>query len=196
MARYNDIPYDGDEHAFSDRERDGISFVGNHMYEHGVLRVNYTTYDLRRAQDSINIRTHPYIMTLSHEDEEGTKWHPYWYAKVLRIFHVNVRRLGSMETERMEFLWVHWFGCDLDHEGGFETRRLHRIGLTDSKDPTSYEFINPSDVLRAVHLIPSFSSNQANQDADNSDNSDSLDDSDYAPIQEFYVSMSVIHLFI
>ena len=135
-------------------------------------------------------------MTLSHEDEEGMRWHPYWYAKVLKIFHVNMRRLGSMETECMEFLWVHWFGHDLDHEGGFETHRLHCIRLTDSKDPASYEFLNPSDVLRAIHLIPSFSSNQTNQDADNSDNSDNLDNSDYEPIQEFYVSMFVIHLFI
>ena len=87
-------------------------------------------------------------MTLGHEDEdEGTKLHPYWYAKVLGIFHVNVRRSGCMETDRMDFLWVHWFGRDLDHEGGFVTRRLHRIGLTDSEDFTSYGFLNPSDVL-------------------------------------------------
>jgi hypothetical protein len=153
------------------------------MYKHEVLRINYTTYDLRRAQDSINMRTHPYIMTLGHEDEEDdTKWHPYWYAKVLGIFHVNVRLFGRMETERIEFLWVHWFGRDPDHKGGFDTRRLHRIGLTDSEDSSSYGFLSPSDVLRAVHLIPAFSPNLKNQEADD-------DDTD---LEFYYVSMYAI----
>jgi len=43
----------------------------------------------------------------------------------------------------MDILWVHWFGRDPDHKGGFETRRLHRIGLTDGEDATSYGFLNP-----------------------------------------------------
>ena len=192
MLRYNNIPYDREEHAFSDEQRDTITFVGNYIYKHEVLRVNYTTYDLRRAQDSINVRTQPYIMTLGHEDkEDGITLHSYWYAKVLRIFHVNVRRLGHIESDRMEFLWVHWFGCDLNHEGGFETCRLHRIGLTNSEDATSYEFLNPSDVLRGIHLIPAFSPNQTNPEADDSD-SDDLDED--AQITEFYyVSMYMIH---
>ena len=182
----NTIPYDGNEHAFSDEQRDSITFVGNRMYKHAVIRINYTTYDLRRAQDSINVRTHPYLMTLGHEDgEEGMKLHPYWYAKVLGIFHVNVRCSGSMESERMEFLWVHWFGRDPDHEGGFETRRLHRIGLTDSEDPTSYEFLNPNDVLRSVHLIPAFSPNEETQEMDDSDD-------DAIPQSHYYVSMYAI----
>jgi len=147
LVRQNNLPYNGNEHAFSDEEQDSITFVGNHMYMHDVICINYTTYDLRCAQDSINVQTHLYLMTLGHEDEEGAKWHPYWYAKVLGIFHVNVRHSGFMETERMEFLWVHWFGRDTDHKGGFKTCRLHRIGLMDSEDPTSYEFLNPSDVL-------------------------------------------------
>jgi hypothetical protein len=92
-----------------------------------------------------------------------------------------------METKHMKFLWVHWFGCDPDYEGSFETCWLYRIGLTDSADPSSYKFLNPSDVLRAVHLIPAFSSNKTNLDRDNSDG---------APIQEFYyISIYGIHLF-
>ena len=192
MSRYNNIPYDREEHAFSDEQQDTITFVRNYIYKHEVLRINYTTYDLRRAQDSINVCTQPYIMTLGHEDkEDGIKSHPYWYAKVLRIFHVNVRRSGHMESDRMEFLWVRWFGRDSSHKGGFETRRLHHIGLTDSKDATSYEFLNPSDILQGIHLIPTFSPNQMNPEADNSDSDDSDED---APITEFYyVSMYVIH---
>jgi hypothetical protein len=84
-----------------------------------------------------------------------------------------------METEHEEVLWVHWFGRDPDHEGGFETRRLHRIGLTDCEDPTSFGFLDPNDVLRSVHLIPTFSLNEENQEGH---------DADF-----YYVSMYVIH---
>jgi hypothetical protein len=40
-------------------ERSMISqwfFQNNMMYQHGILRVNYTTYDVRCAQDTINHR--------------------------------------------------------------------------------------------------------------------------------------------
>jgi hypothetical protein len=158
LTRYNNVPYDGDEHAFSETDRQNMKFLGNRMYSHKVIRVNYTTYDMRRAQDSVNIRTEPFIMVLAHEDDADVDPHPYWYAKVLGIYHVNVRISDDMEPQRMEFLWVHWFGRDPDYRGGFETRRHFRIGLMDREDSTSYGFIDPKDVLRAVHLIPAFAS--------------------------------------
>ncbi|KAF8914343.1 hypothetical protein CPB84DRAFT_1630486, partial [Gymnopilus junonius] len=33
--------------TFSEDERDQLQIVGNHIYQHGTLRVNYTTYDMR-----------------------------------------------------------------------------------------------------------------------------------------------------
>jgi len=156
LARFHNVPYDGNEHAFLDSERNSLIFAGDRMYRHEAFRVNYTTYDTQRAQDSINIRTHPHIMVLAHEDDEENDSHPYWYAKVLGIYHVNARLSDEIETRRVDFLWVHWFGRDLEHRGGFETRRLHRIGLMEPQLPESYGFIDPSDVLRGVHLIPGF----------------------------------------
>jgi hypothetical protein len=158
LARYNNVPYDGDEHAFSDADRQTMVFLGDRMYSHNVLRINFTTYDMRRAQDSINIRTHPFIMVLAHENDVDADPHPYWYAKVLGIYHVYVRVSDHTEPQRIEFLWVHWFGRDPDHQGGFDARRSFRIGLMDREDRTSYGFIDPNDVLRGVHLIPAFAS--------------------------------------
>ena len=140
------------------------------MYRHEVLRVNYTTYDMRRAQDSVNVRTSPYIMALAHEDDdEEADWHPYWYAKVLSVFHVKVRMVGHPDTQKIDVLWVQWFGRDPDHKGGFSTRRLHCIGLMDPEDPASYRFLDPSDVLRAVHLIPAFSTGRTPSEGADSD---------------------------
>jgi hypothetical protein len=139
------------------------------MYPHKVLHVNYTTYDMRQAQDSVNVRTSPYIMALAHEDDEEADGHPYWYAKVLRIFHVKVRTMGHPDAKKIDVLWVHWFGRDPDHQGGFNTRRLHRVGLLDPNEPTSYGFLNPSDVLHAVHLIPAFSTGRIPSEGAESD---------------------------
>jgi hypothetical protein len=61
-------------------------------------------------QDYISIRKHANIMVLAHEDDENVAQHPYWYARVLGIFHVNVRFDGQSEPKKTEFLWVHWYG--------------------------------------------------------------------------------------
>jgi hypothetical protein len=163
LARLLGRPYEGDEHTFTDLERDSIRFVNNRFYRHKVFRVNYTTYDMRRDQDSINARTHPDIMVLSHEDDEDNEDpHPFWYARVIGIFHFNVRYAGNglewAEPRRMEVLWVRWFGRDMSMPGGFGTRRLHRIGFVPSDDPNAFGFLDPKEVLRGVHLIPSFAS--------------------------------------
>jgi hypothetical protein len=128
-------------------------------------------------------------MVLAHEDEGEDKQHPYWYAKVLRIFHVNVRVLGNFDVVRMDFLWVHWFGQDPDHPSGFKKQGLHRmIGLFHSTSPASFGFLDPSDVLQAVHLIPAFSIGRTPKSLD-------LDarDEDETEWEFFYVSMYSNH---
>ena len=78
-----------DEHgypSFTNEDRSNVILLNNRIFCHKVLRVNFTTYNLRRAQDSINPRTHGDVMVLSDEDDpENT--HPYWYARIISIFH-------------------------------------------------------------------------------------------------------------
>ncbi|KAG2067989.1 hypothetical protein BDR04DRAFT_981751, partial [Suillus decipiens] len=81
------LAYEGDEHNFSDAERNLVLIMDNQLFEHSILRVNYTTYDLRREQDSINPCTHADLMVMSHEDDHT---HPYWYAHLIKNFHINV----------------------------------------------------------------------------------------------------------
>jgi hypothetical protein len=113
---------------------------------------------MRRAQDSMNPRTHADVMVLSHEDEENEKKrHPYWYARIIGIFHANVRHVGPMskcsDPRKREFLWVRWFGRDMKYRAGWKARRLHRIGFADYD---SFGFLNPKEVIRGVHLLPAF----------------------------------------
>jgi len=72
-----------DEDMFTTQDRLSLTIVNDQMYRHKVLRINYTTYDMRRAQDAINPRTHPFFMMLSQDDE-----HPYCYAQAISVFHV------------------------------------------------------------------------------------------------------------
>lgn len=143
---------------YSDEDRDNIVIVNNLMFEHNVLWVNYTTYDLRHEQDSINPHMRPDIMMISHETNELR--HPYWYAQVIRIFHVNVRYFGpgstSHEAKWMNDLFVQWFGRCINSPAGFIAHRLHHIGFVEEGDPDVFGFIDPDVVLRGIHLIPSF----------------------------------------
>jgi len=157
--------YDSDEHPFTAQERNALIFMHNCIYKHHILRVNYTTYDLRRAQDLLNPRTHADFMTLSHEDHDdmdpGKKF-PYWFGRILGIFHAVVMYTehGSHcelpQLQRMEFLFVRWFGCDLKHHGGWRNKRLHHIGFVDGNDDATFGFLDPQEVIRGVHLIPVF----------------------------------------
>ena len=52
------------------------------------MRINYTTYDVRRNGDTINPRTYPDVMVKSPETGPGAQ--PYWYACVIGIFHTYI----------------------------------------------------------------------------------------------------------
>jgi hypothetical protein len=79
----------GDELEFSHEDRNTISFVYNCIYQHKAIRINYMTYDMHRSQDLVNIQTNSDVMVIGHEDNADA--HPYWYVRVIGIFHANVR---------------------------------------------------------------------------------------------------------
>jgi hypothetical protein len=128
-----------------------------------VLRINYTTYDLRREQDSLNPRTRADIMVLSHEADDDR--HPYWYARIIRIFHVDIWDYtdASMEKPRhMDLLFVRWFGRDINYSAGWSAKRLHRLGFIRGEDPAAFGFLDPDVVIRGTHLIPAFEKGHTN----------------------------------
>ncbi|RXW13303.1 hypothetical protein EST38_g12551 [Candolleomyces aberdarensis] len=72
--------FEGDEEKLLDEDLDSVIIENDMLFKHKVLRINYTTYDMRRDQDSLNPRTHADIMMLSHEDDPNA--HPYCYPRV------------------------------------------------------------------------------------------------------------------
>ncbi|KAI0083356.1 hypothetical protein BDY19DRAFT_856713, partial [Irpex rosettiformis] len=83
---------------------------------------------------------------------------------IIGIFHAYVVRSGNtLAQECIEFLWVRWLGKDPTHKSGFKARRLPRIGFVPEEDADAFGFLDPTDVLRAVHLIPAFAHDQTTE---------------------------------
>ena len=112
------------EGLFTNEDQLLLTMVNNQIYQHRVLQVNYTTYNVRCSQDSLNPQTNSDIMMLSWD---GDNAHPYWYACVIGIFHSMVVHTGLklQEPKKMEFLFVWWFGLDTKHleRGGWKAKK-------------------------------------------------------------------------
>jgi hypothetical protein len=165
LGRFLNLNQDGDEHNFTDDDRKTVRIAENKIYATKVLRVNYTTYDVRRDQDSMNPRTHCDVMVHSREDD--TAAHPYWYARVLGVFHARVLHTGPRATNRAlqhtEFLWVRWFGREPDYRSGLKAARLPKIGFLPDSDPEAFGFLDPSLVIRGCHLLPAFANGRTSE---------------------------------
>jgi hypothetical protein len=148
LARLRGIEYAGDEHNFSNSDQDLVILANNKIHEHSILQINYTTYDLRREQDCINPQTRADLMVLSHENDEEK--HPYWYAQLICIFHIDVWYYGGdnapSTSRHMDVLFVYWFGWDMTFPAGFSNKCLHCINFI--TNDTS----NPDLILAALAL--------------------------------------------
>ncbi|RXW11255.1 hypothetical protein EST38_g14600 [Candolleomyces aberdarensis] len=133
------------------------------LYQHRLLRINYTTYDVRRDQDVIHLETPQCNIMLLNSDFSASGSHSlYLYSRVLGIYHANVSYIGVLpdgtrryDSFRLDVVWGQWYET-LDHPGK-EEFQLDRLRLCPVGTPQSLHFIDPSDILRAVHLIPQFS---------------------------------------
>ena len=66
-----------------------LKLINDQIYQHKVLWVNYTTYNVRC--DSIHEPSD--IMVLSGDDTQ-----PYWYACIIGIFHAMVLKTGQSKS--------------------------------------------------------------------------------------------------
>jgi hypothetical protein len=153
--------YEGDSYGdFTEDERNTVHIAGERIYRCKTMRINYTTYDVRRDADTIKIGSYPDIMVKS--PETGSNAQPYWYARVIGVFHALVSSSHMSVPERslcrMDFLWVRWFGVEPGrYRHGIRYARLPKIGFVESTDPFAFTFLDPAQAIRGVHVIPAFS---------------------------------------
>jgi hypothetical protein len=146
--------------VYTATECSAVEFSGDRFYTHKTIRLNYTTYDIRRATDTIHIGTQRCdVMVHAHESNDADE-HPFWYARVHIAFDVYVHlprdeRLRHPKGRLMKFLFVRWFGRELGYKGGWVQSKLDRIGFLEGSD--AFGFIDPDIAIRVVHLNPALS---------------------------------------
>ncbi|KAL4261253.1 hypothetical protein AB1N83_010639 [Pleurotus pulmonarius] len=158
LARILSVAYEGDEHNFSTKQLLDVVIENDRLYLLKVLHINYTSYDGRRCHDSLNPKTNSDFITFSHEDDDESmaNQHPLWYGRIVQILHVVVHHPRLPQPQHFDVLWVRWFGRDTTFKAGFSRRRLHRIGFIAIDDAMSFGFLDPNEVIRAIHIIPAF----------------------------------------
>ena len=160
--------------------KDSVLIKDNRVFNHKLARFYYTTYDVRRSEDIINPRTsHCNIMALADSGSNKAsssnmaKEHPFLYARVIGIYHVNIIYVGpgmtGYEPMRFDFLHVRWFQLDRTRaqprvSSSWESLRLDRLSFPPTTDDNAFGFVDPSVVLRSCHLIPAFSLGRTGQD--------------------------------
>lgn len=152
--------------ASTDGDWQSVVFKQDRMYKHNTMRINYTSYDVRRGEDVIHTNTsHCDVMMLNPNASLSS--HRFWYARVLGIYHANVIYIGEDATDytprRLEFLWVRWYEEDA-LSTGWTDRCLDRVRFPPVTREDAFGFIDPADVLRSCHLIPAFYRGKAYSD--------------------------------
>lgn len=160
-TRLKGIENDDDDLNLTPEDRADVLIDKNRLFEHERLTLNFTTYDMRRRRETIRPKgSTSDIMLLSRDTDETTKVvSPFWYARVIRMFHVQarLRSKGDPKLERVYFLWIRWFGRAVEDPFGDRVCRLERVRFISREDNSpQFGFIDPALVVRAVHLIPAF----------------------------------------
>ncbi|KAG6914252.1 hypothetical protein DXG01_001450 [Tephrocybe rancida] len=150
-----------------------VYYKGDALYRHNILRINYTSYDIRRLQDVLNPRTDHRDVMLLRRYRVSTK-HQYRYARVLGIYHVNAIYNGptrrDVNVNRLDFVWVRWFelidGHDVPAEQTWSNHLacLSQLQFLPISDRHAFGFLDPKEILRACHIVPRFRSGPRHTD--------------------------------
>lgn len=151
-----------------------IFIKDNRIFCHKLARFYYTTYDVQRSEDVINPRTsHSNIMLLadvtsSNKNQHETDHvHPFLYARVLGIYHVNVIYTGTgakgYDPMRFDFLHVRWFQLEVSEtQKSNKCPHLECISFSPIAGKNAFGLLDPELVLRSCHIIPAYSLGKRN----------------------------------
>jgi hypothetical protein len=137
------------DHTFVDDERNSVIIPNGTIYSVQTMQLHYATYDMRREYNNINLRTHSDVMVFSGET---TPSHPYWYAHVFAIYHMETW-LDNGDQPVKEFLWVRWLASLRGHESGMTHARLLKVAFVEESDTDAFGFLDPRQVIRGAWTI-------------------------------------------
>ena len=126
------------------------------LYEHPLLSIDYTTYDLKREKDSIHLNFgNQAVMVYSPTSQDAEPW---LYAHVVAVYHLLACTVTDPEPKRLEFLWVRWMQRDPLQLRGPNASQYTRISFTPHSGTPgeAFGFVDPSHIIRGCHLIPAF----------------------------------------
>ncbi|KAI0320984.1 hypothetical protein OF83DRAFT_446072 [Amylostereum chailletii] len=162
LGRLLDKSFDGDTVDYSDEDRDTVKIRNGRLFVHQTLRVNYMSYDVRRGQDSINPDSRADVMVLASKADAEATGHPYWYARIVRVFSMSVRHddptAKTRDWQTMDVCFVRWFKFNTKVRSGWKAKRLPCISFVthDDAECPAFGFIDPDQIIRATHLIPGY----------------------------------------
>jgi hypothetical protein len=144
------------DRLFVDVDADNRVFIKDDtLYEHPLLTINYTTYDLEREVDTVHLNFGNQTVMVYSPTSDAEPW---LYAHVVAIYHVFVHTAANPEPRRLELLWVRWMELDSLQLGGANSSQYAQISFAPySGIPgEAFGFVDPSHIIRACHLIPAF----------------------------------------
>ena len=86
------------------------------LYEHLLLTIDYTTYDLKRERDSIHLKFGNQAVIMYSPTSQDAE--PWLYAYIVAMYHLFVCTATDPEPKCLEFLWVRWMQRDLSQLSG------------------------------------------------------------------------------
>ena len=143
---------------FSDENSTEKLFIDNDtLYEHPILKIKYTSYEVQQEKDIVHLgygRTGVMVYTPTPEDENE----PWLYANVLAVYHITTRTISNPKPQTLTVLWVRWMERSTASLVGLNSRNYTQVSFIpwSGISGSAFDFVDPSHVIRACHLIPAF----------------------------------------
>lgn len=136
--------------SFDEVKRQKLRIKNDRIYTHKRVWIHFTSYDVRRDRDVINLASGKQDVMFTSSDTN----HPFAYARVMGIFHVDAE-YPSVPLKRYNLLWVRWFAAVPADPSSQGYNPLDKLGIQKDED-FCYGFADPANVVRACHLIPAW----------------------------------------
>ena len=142
-----------------------VFFKCESLYQHKTIRLNYTTYDMRRETDIVKPegpRCNIMLLANYTGGSNSSNLHHFIYARVLGVYHVDVIYTGpgmpvqNFEARAFQMLWVRWYEVVDPVSSGWDNSTLDMLRFPPLHQDNSFGFVDPEVVLRGCHILPAF----------------------------------------